>query len=178
MSTSDSIPLVDPYKGHTSLHGQAIKHDHDNMSNMMLGDGGGFNSGVGANHLPYGYTDTSLVRIPIKISDYSVTSPPSQPEEAEKKSGFMRKLSSFGGGGGKKDEGEVRVVGMSRGDYLKYWVKGEDGKFAEGVVEPEEGRGEWLRKQFVFDDEVRRQDREMTSKQKVGKLPPFGFQPA
>ncbi|KAK6437051.1 hypothetical protein LTR95_006749, partial [Oleoguttula sp. CCFEE 5521] len=150
-----------PYKGHTSLHGQAIKHDHDNMSNMMLGDGGGFNSGVGANHLPYGYTDTSLVRIPIKISDYGVTSPPSQHEEAEKKGGFMRKLSSFGNGRGKKDEGE-----------------GNDGKFAEGVVEPEGGRAEWLRKQFAFDDEVRRQDREMNSKQKVGKLPPFGFQPS
>ena len=33
---------------------------------------------------------------------------------------------------------------MSRGDYLKYWAKGEDGKFKEGVVEPPEGRAEWL----------------------------------
>lgn len=28
---------------------------------------------------------------------------------------------------------------------MKCWAKGEDGKFLPNVVEPEEGRGEWLR---------------------------------
>lgn len=47
-----------------------------------------------------------------------------------------------------KDSGDggLKVVAMSRGDYLKYWAKGEDGKFSKGVVEPEEGRAEWLAK--------------------------------
>ena len=35
-------------------------------------------------------------------------------------------------------------MAMSRGDYLKYWAKGDDGKFRDGVVEPPEGRAEWL----------------------------------
>jgi len=38
----------------------------------------------------------------------------------------------------------MKIVAMSRGDYLKYWVKGEDGEFKDSVVEPPEGRAEWL----------------------------------
>lgn len=43
-----------------------------------------------------------------------------------------------------KDTDDMKIVAMSRGDYLKYWVKGADGKFKDSVVEPPEGRAEWL----------------------------------
>lgn len=43
-----------------------------------------------------------------------------------------------------KDSDDMKIVAMSRGDYLKYWVKGADGKFKDSVVEPPEGRAEWL----------------------------------
>ena len=42
------------------------------------------------------------------------------------------------------DADHVKIVAMSRGDYLKYWAKGENGEFKEGVVEPPGGRAEWL----------------------------------
>jgi hypothetical protein len=105
------------------------------MADVMMGDGGaGFGFGAaGANLLPPGFTDKSLVRIPIKMSDIEGA----DPVQPTKKKGFFRKLStgspilSSPGSGG-----EMKVVMMSRGDYLKYWVKGEDGKFAPTVQEP------------------------------------------
>ena len=35
---------------------------------------------------------------------------------------------------------------MTRGEYLRYWAKGEDGKFLPSVVEPAEGRRAWIQK--------------------------------
>lgn len=158
----------DKYQGRTTITGKPIKYDHDNLSNMMLGDGGGAFPSVGANHLPYGYTDKSLTRIPIKMSDVEDPSEGSDihdPSE-KKKRGFLSKFSSHR----KKDNDEIKVVMMSRGDYLKYWAKGNDGKFLDSVVEPPEGRKEWLRKQLELNEEMVRNDPSL-GKEKVSYTP-------
>lgn len=150
----------------TNIHGQPIKYTHDNMTSMMLGDGGAGLMNIGANTLPHGYTDRSLVRIPIKISDYLESSELAIPSPPRRRS-FLNKLSDGLGSSSKKDEGTIRAVAMSRGDYLKYWAKGNDGKFLPSVVEPSEGRAEWLRRQFDFDDHLRRQDAELNKNARV-----------
>jgi hypothetical protein len=142
----------------TTLTGKPLNHENDNLSGVMLGDGGaGFNAGtVGANLLPPGYTDASRVRVPIKLSDipgYDTHSldTDSLKKESQKKTGFFRKLSNaFADKSDSKDE--IKVVMMSRGDYLKYWAKGEDGKFLPSVQEPPEGRREWVRKQLELNE--------------------------
>jgi hypothetical protein len=73
------------------------------------------------------------------------------PIKAEKKTGFLSKVL---GKGGRKDDG-LKVVEMSRGEYLKYWAKGEDGKFLDSVVEPPGERGEWVRRQVEFQQEMK-----------------------
>ena len=122
--------------------------------------------GVGVNHLPPGYTDNSRVRIPIKMSDVDGVKP-----DPVKKSGFFRKLSTSKGSGD-----DFKMVTMSRGDYLKYWAKGEDGQFLPSVVEPEEGRQEWYRKQVEISDEIERNDPIAgKGKRMIGSDGPFGF---
>lgn len=120
---SEAPTLVDnnnSYVERTNLHGQPITQDHDNLSGVMLGDGGGFAApGVGANLLPPGYTDKSRVRIPIKWVDVGGKPSGESASEikTEKKGGIFGKFSS------KRSESiekEFVMVMMSRGDYLKY----------------------------------------------------------
>jgi hypothetical protein len=134
----------------TTLTGNPITYKHDNLSNLNSGLGC---SRVGANTLPPGYTDNSLVHIPIRTGEYlpatasGASEPPSETKREKSGKGVWGKISKKVSGGhesGKDDDGGLKVVAMSRGDYLKYWAKGEDGKFKAGVVEPEEGRAEWL----------------------------------
>jgi len=158
MSTASTLvhpsqPQEEPTR--TTLTGRPIRYEHDSLSNLHSG-GSGNNSHVGANTLPPGYADNSLVHIPIKTSQYlhedttpaASAAPPSEIKR-EKSGGVWGRISKKFAGGhhdGGKDGGDgcLKIVAMSRGDYLKYWAKGEDGKFKEGVVEPEEGRAEWL----------------------------------
>lgn len=133
----------------TTLTGRPLKYEHDNFSNMMTD--GSFGDGMsGANLLPPGYTDSSLVHIPIKIRQYldPIGSPSVgndvKREQPRKGSVWSRVSRTVSGGSGRKADDEMRVIQMSRGDYLKYWAKGEDGEFRKGVVEPPEGRAEWL----------------------------------
>ena len=161
MSTASTlVPSSAPQSSstpRTTLTGNPITYKPDNLSNMNAGVGCW---NVGANTLPPGYTDTSLVHIPIKTGEYlknyqhhqqsteSGLEPPSEIKR-EKSGGVWQKISkrvsgSHEGSSSKSDDGGLKVVAMSRGDYLKYWVKGDDGKFKAGVVEPEEGRAEWL----------------------------------
>lgn len=155
----------------TTLTGRPIKYEHDSLSNILSGE----SSQVGANTLPPGYTDSSLVHIPIKTAEYLVpsTQPETQPqylqndvkrEQPRKGSVFSRlssKLSSSGSNSNSKDADALKIVAMSRGDYLKYWAKGEDGKFRDDVVEPPGGRAEWLA------DAIERQEREGLGKVKT-----------
>lgn len=156
MSTASTLipPPSDPQTAtRTTLTGRPIKYEHDNLSNLNSG-GLGINSHVGANTLPPDYTDDSLVHIPIKTSQYlhddttpASAAPPSEIKR-EKSSGvwgrISKKIAGSHDGGKDGGDGGLKVVAMSRGDYLKYWAKGDDGKFKPGVVEPEEGRAEWL----------------------------------
>lgn len=131
----------------TTFLGKPIKYTHDHHTSMMYAEGGGFgDSGAGANLLPPGFTDKSLVRIPIKLKDLN----PNPVQEAPKKRGLFRRSSST-------DE-EFKSVMMSRGDYLKYWAKGEDGNFLPSVQEPPEGRQMWFEKQLEMNEEWKKND--------------------
>lgn len=138
----------------TSLFGGPIVRQHDHHTNMMLAIGGGLGAftGAGGNTLPPGYTDRSLVRIPIKES--SIEGEPTV--KPEKKSSFLRRLSGIVQD--KTGGEEITMVTMSRGDFLKYWAKGEDGQFLPNVVAPPEGRREWVRRQLELNEEWRRND--------------------
>jgi hypothetical protein len=143
----------------TTLTGNPITYHHDSLSNTT---NTGFISNVGANTLPPGYTDTSLVHIPIKTGQYlnhnhnhhqqteSASDPPSEIKRPKPSKGVWERLSKRMSGShdsrNKSDDEGLKVVAMSRGDYLKYWAKGEDGEFKAGVVEPEGGRADWLRR--------------------------------
>jgi hypothetical protein len=148
-SDSTSPSTSRPEEPRTTLTGRPIRYEHDSLSNTC--SGASFH--VGANTLPPGYTDKSLVHIPIKTALYLPPAP--QPEDAEndikrspprKGSAFSRLSSKFQNGiaGNNTDVDGMKIVAMSRGDYLKYWAKGEDGNFKDNVVEPPEGRAEWL----------------------------------
>jgi hypothetical protein len=162
----------------TTLTGNPITYKHDNLSNMESGMGC---SSVGANTLPPGYTDNSLVHIPIKTGEYlhaatpAASEPPSEIKREKSGKGVWDRISKRVSGdheSGKKDDGGLKVVAMSRGDYLKYWAKGEDGEFKAGVIEPEEGRAEWLTRA------LERQEREglgkVTSRRTQGTEGPAG----
>jgi len=136
-----SIPDANPQE-RTTLFGKPIEYKHDPFTNMMP-DGG--MAGAGANLLPPGFTDNSQVSIPIKMSD--LEDEPVKPPPEVKKSGLFGKLSKGFGRGGRSSQ-EIKVVQMSRGDYLKYWAKGEDGQYLPNVVEPPMGRKEWVSKQM------------------------------
>ena len=156
MSTASTLVVPTPASQpttatRTTLTGNPITYKHDNLSNMQSGMGC---SRVGANVLPPGYTDNSLVHIPIKTGEYLQSTPSAASEHPgeikREKSGkgvwekISKRVSSGSHDGGQKDDGGLKVVAMSRGDYLRYWAKGEDGNFRAGVIEPEEGRAEWL----------------------------------
>ena len=134
--------------------------NHSGLASVMLSDGGGFASGSGsANFLPHRFTDESILTIPIPLADIEgdIVGGGGGDEAAAdggggagKKKGnwFSRRMSGSQKGGGKGGKRECRSVKMTRGEYLKYWAKGEDGKYLDSVVEPEEGRREWVRKKL------------------------------
>ena len=137
-----------PEETRTTLTGRPLEYKHDTLTNAsesML---------VGANTLPPGYTDSSLVHIPIKTALYLAQTTQSQDigndvkrSPPPRKGSVLSRLSSKfhdGMASNSKDSDDMKIVAMSRGDYLKYWAKGEDGKFKDSVVEPPEGRAEWL----------------------------------
>ena len=154
----------------TTLTGNPIPdREHDNHTTMMTAEGGFGMGAAGANLLPPGYTDKSLVRIPIRQSDLEP-----EPEEAENSDVYspeiqMTKKGVFGGlfkglknktssSRQRQREGGFQMVMMSRGDYLKYWAKGDDGKFLPNVQEPPGGRKEWLQRQLEINEEWKRND--------------------
>jgi len=138
-----------PEQTRTTLTGRPLEYKHDSLSNASE------SPLVGANTLPPGYTDNSLVHIPIKTALYLDPKTHTQPQNVEndvkrsppRKGSVLSRLSSKfhdGVASNNKDSDDMKIVAMSRGDYLKYWVKGEDGEFKDSVVEPPEGRAEWL----------------------------------
>jgi hypothetical protein len=160
-----STPPPEP-QARTTLTGRPLRYEHDSLSNTVSGE----SFLVGANTLPPGYTDNSLVYIPIKTALYLAPAT-TQPQEAEndvkrspprKGSALSRLSSKLSSGIATKtdDADDMKIVAMSRGDYLKYWAKGENGEFKDGVVEPPGGRAEWLA------NALERQEREGLGKPK------------
>ncbi|KAK3675248.1 hypothetical protein LTR78_004758 [Recurvomyces mirabilis] len=146
-------PQVPNPKGLTTLTGRPLEYNHDTLTNVMLGDGGAGFTSIGANMLPQGYTDDSVVQIPIKLSDYET--PKENLVAPEEKRGFLRRLSNSVQIKQSNNE-EFKMAKMRRGDYLKYWAKGEDGNFLPAVKEPKEGRKAWVEKQLELYGEVKR----------------------
>jgi hypothetical protein len=158
----------------TTLTGRPIEpYSHDALHNMFCAE----SFQARGNTLPPGYTDSSLVHIPIKTAEYLGPKPTSSQStstqfqdlgndpikrEPKKASVFSRLSSkiSHGSSSSKHAAHDLRVVAMSRGDYLKYWAKGEDGEFLDSVVEPPGGRAEWL------SNALERQEREGLAKAK------------
>jgi hypothetical protein len=146
-SASTSTPRAEEPR--TTLTGRPIKYEHDSLSNTVSGE----SFYAVPNTLPPGYTDKSLVHIPIKTALY--LPPATQPETVEndvkrspprKGSAFSRLSSKLQNGiaTNNSDADGMKIVAMSRGDYLRYWAKGADGNFKDNVVEPPEGRAKWL----------------------------------
>lgn len=121
------------------------EYKHDFASNMYI-DGG--ISGSGANTLPHKFSDDSILTIPIPVKDYDNDDDDGVDEakanKPQKVSWLKRRMSAqaerTGGRGG------IKMVRMTRGEYLQYWAKGENGKYLDGVVAPPEGRKEWVRR--------------------------------
>lgn len=177
---------MDNTETRTTLTGQPIPAEryHDHYTNMM--DGAGFGIGnAGANTLPPGYTDKSLVRIPIRESDLEPEGQEPEPESSEMYSPEVQvtKKGVFGGlfkglktkttsSRQRNREGGFQMVMMSRKDYLSYWAKGDDGKFLPNVVDPPGGRRAWLKQQLELNEEWVREDPSLAeggSKSKANK---------
>lgn len=148
-STLVPSPSTSGPEERTTLTGRPLHYEHDSLSNTVSGE----SFLVGANTLPPGYTDSSLVHIPIKTALYLAPTTQSQDLENDVKRSPPRKGSALSRLSGRLQNGiatktndadEMQIVAMSRGDYLKYWAKGENGEFKDGVVEPPGGRTEWL----------------------------------
>jgi hypothetical protein len=150
-STSPSTSASRPEQTRTTLTGRPLKYEHDTLSNTISGES--FHAVT--NTLPPGYTDNSLVHIPIKTAAYLTPATQTHSENVENdvkrppppKASVLSRLSSklqSGIATKTNDANDMKIVAMSRGDYLKYWAKGEDGNFKDSVVEPPEGRAEWL----------------------------------
>lgn len=107
---------------------------------------GGISGGGGVNHLPVKFTDDSIIRVPINIDKtYSSTKEGQDPEsEQSHKRSFTDKLF------GKKKDDTIRVVKMTRGDYLKYWAKDDHGNYTG--TEPEE-KGPELWRHILFNED-------------------------
>lgn len=106
--------------------------------------------------LPQQFTDDSVLLIPIPVSALRGATPPSpsasenpteetspqQQQQERRSSSSSSKLMNRlrGGGGGKKKE-EFKMVEMTRGEYLRYWAKDEEGRYIG--TEPE---GEGVRR--------------------------------
>lgn len=103
-------------------------------------------AGSGANTLPRKFSDDSILTIPIPVKDYddAEEASPAAQQPQKKVSWLKRRMSAQGERTGGK--GGIKMVRMTRADYLKYWAKGEDGVYLEGVVAPAEGRKEWVRR--------------------------------
>ena len=135
---SPTNPMDAAVKGQrTTLTGKPIpERDHDSHTSMMMADGGGgFGMGsAGANLLPPGYTDDSLVRIPIRDVDLGPAEAEAEPETYSSDTYSPEiQVTTKGRFGGlfkglkgkttssrqKRREGGFQMVMMSRGEYLR-----------------------------------------------------------
>ncbi|CAO1602104.1 hypothetical protein XANCAGTX0491_005735 [Xanthoria calcicola] len=105
--------------------------------------------------LPQQFTDDSVLLIPIPVSALRVATPPPstsrkktteeettpQPQQRRLSSSSSSKLMNRLRGEKKKKKEEFKMVEMTRGEYLRYWAKDEEGRYIG--TEPE---GEGVRR--------------------------------
>ncbi|KAI9753452.1 MAG: hypothetical protein M1835_000991 [Candelina submexicana] len=107
-----------------------------NPSALASGFYGPF-GGEAVQHLPSKFTDDSIIHVPIPVDESST----SEIQQKERKQSWVRKIGD-GIRGKKTGQGKFRMVKMTRGEYLKYWAKDEEGRYIG--TEPEGlGRELW-----------------------------------
>ncbi|KAL0262442.1 hypothetical protein SLS55_001410 [Diplodia seriata] len=112
---------------------------HPGISNM---DCGSFSGSGAPNLLPFRFTDESIINVPIPAEDLEDPESESHPPATERRSSWMAKLGRKLGNKGKQP---ILNVKMTRGEYLKYWAKDENGNYVG--TEPEgEGKRIWREK--------------------------------
>ncbi|OJD36818.1 uncharacterized protein BKCO1_9000169 [Diplodia corticola] len=108
------------------------------ISNM---DCGSFTGSGAPNLLPVRFTDKSMINVPIPAADLWDGSEP-VPQPNERRSSWIAKL---GKKLGTKEKQKIVNVKMTRGEYLKYWAKDEDGNYV-GTEPRGEGKRIWREK--------------------------------
>ncbi|KAH7054469.1 hypothetical protein B0J12DRAFT_454318 [Macrophomina phaseolina] len=102
----------------------------------------GLFTGSGApNLLPFRFTDDSIINVPVPAG-YLEDETESSPSPTERKSSWIGKIGRKLGG---KERQKFVNLKMTRGEYLKYWAKDENGNYIG--TEPEgAGRQIWREK--------------------------------
>lgn len=112
---------------------------HSGLASMSLGPLG---SSSTPNTLPWRFRDTDFISIPIPTSalqDPSASPITTGPPPSQRRKLSSSVLSILTGRSSKEKHAEFTMVRMTRGEYLKYWAKDEEGRYVG--TEPEgEGR--------------------------------------
>lgn len=102
--------------------------------------------------LPVCFTDSSVISVPIRVS--VLEGPAATPFITERASNSW--VSRLGRRWKRKETQDFILVRMTRGEYLKYCAKDEEGKYVG--TEPEDDGTLWLREKLVAEGEnVRRE---------------------
>ncbi|KAF2717497.1 hypothetical protein K431DRAFT_288466, partial [Polychaeton citri CBS 116435] len=98
----------------------------------------------------------SVVRVPIKASDLEKPSPSGAEAAIQRNPITTTKTGLRGKYARSRPENDFRIVEMRKSDYELYWQKGPDGEYLPSIIEPPQGRREWLRKQLEMNEAWRR----------------------
>lgn len=138
----------------TTLTGEPLRTNVEPFTSMNVGDVGFVgDAGSSANLGPVGYTDDSVIRVPINFAEIGLEEQEDETTSKGKSKGssFFRKVSQKLSRGSEADA--FTLVPMKRRDYLKYWIKGRDGNYLPSTEEPEGGRAEWVQKQLRLSEQ-------------------------
>lgn len=89
-------------------------------------------------NLPWKFTDDDLISVPIPVSVDSAAAADNAADQVESKGWGSRLKQAMKG---KRSPPKMKMVKMTRGEYLKYWARDEQGNYIG--TEPE-GMGEKL----------------------------------
>ncbi|KAL1643069.1 hypothetical protein SLS58_005038 [Diplodia intermedia] len=128
-----------PDMEHFTAAGRPKPDFHPGISNM---DCGSFSGSGAPNLLPFRLTDESIINVPIPAEDLEDPESESHPPATERRSSWITKLGRKLGNKGKQ---QILNVKMTRGEYLKYWAKDENGNYV-GTEAEGEGKRIWREK--------------------------------
>lgn len=94
------------------------------LSGMVAGDAGFGGTAGPANTLPWKFRDTDIITVPILTSELEGEESERAPaEKPRRRSSLTRWLV------GAEKAPAFKMVKMTRGEYLKYWAKDEEGRY-------------------------------------------------